>query len=127
MATPKGGGERALFTWLGPPAEAGLDQKSADIDIYKWMQLQFQIWMRFEMSHTLICGDSDVNQTLKYATVSYLPLIMSALYILYSDLNKIWNVIQISISFETKSDLAHTWNEQTSHYPVSEIPSPICV
>ena len=64
----------ALFTWLGPPAEAGLDQKSADIDIYKWMQLQFQIWMRFEMSHTLICGDSDVNQTLKYATVSYLPV-----------------------------------------------------
>ena len=41
------------------------------------------------MSHTLICGDSDVNETLKYATVSCLPLIMSALYILYSDLNKI--------------------------------------
>ena len=44
-----------------------------------------------------------------------------------SDFNKILKVIEISISSETKSDLAQTWNVQTSHCPVSEIPSPFCV
>ena len=31
---------------LGPPAAAGLDQKSADIDIHRWMRPHFETWMR---------------------------------------------------------------------------------
>ena len=38
----------ALNGLLGPPAEEGLDEKSADIDVYK-----FQTWMRFEIKSYL--------------------------------------------------------------------------